>query len=42
VTTDQVAVAGHLADTIVNVIAGRPEPVRPGPDIVRVLRRASG
>jgi DNA-binding LacI/PurR family transcriptional regulator len=41
VTTDQSAVAAHLAATIVAVIAGEPEPPRPGSDIVTVLRRAS-
>jgi DNA-binding LacI/PurR family transcriptional regulator len=41
VTTDQSAVAAHLAGTIVAVIAGEPEPLRPGSDIVHVIRRAS-
>jgi DNA-binding LacI/PurR family transcriptional regulator len=41
VTTDQTAVAAHIADTIVAVIAGEPEPPRPGSDIVQVTRRAS-
>jgi DNA-binding LacI/PurR family transcriptional regulator len=41
VTTDQAAVAAHLAATIVAVIAGEPEPPRPGSDIVQVTRRAS-
>jgi len=34
-------VAAHLAATIVAVIAGEPEPPRPGSDIVQVTRRAS-
>lgn len=41
VTTDLDAVARHLADTLVSVIAGRPEPARLGSDIVRVVRRGS-
>jgi DNA-binding LacI/PurR family transcriptional regulator len=41
VTTDQAAVAAHLAETIVAVIAGDPEPARPGSDIVHVERRES-
>ena len=41
VTTDQAAVAQHLAATIVAVIAGAPEPAPPGSDIVQVTRRAS-
>jgi DNA-binding LacI/PurR family transcriptional regulator len=41
VTTDQSAVAAHLAATIVAVIAGEPEPPRPGSDIVQVVRRGS-
>jgi DNA-binding LacI/PurR family transcriptional regulator len=41
VTTDQAAVAQHLAATIIAVIAGRPEPSRLDPDIVQVTRRAS-
>ncbi len=41
VTTDQAAVARHLAASIIAVIAGRPEPSRLGPDIVQVIRRAS-
>ena len=41
VTTDQAAVAQHLADTIVAVIAGGAEPPGPGADIVQVIRRAS-
>jgi DNA-binding LacI/PurR family transcriptional regulator len=41
VTTDQQAVARHLAQTIACVIAGEPEPPRPGSDIVDVVRRDS-
>jgi DNA-binding LacI/PurR family transcriptional regulator len=41
VTTDQAALAQHLAATILAVIAGEPEPPPPGPDIVRITRRAS-
>jgi DNA-binding LacI/PurR family transcriptional regulator len=41
VTTDQSAVAAHLAATIVAVIAGEPEPAPPGSDIVRVVVRSS-
>ena len=41
VTTDQSAVAAHLAATIVAAIAGEAGPPRPGPDIVRVIERAS-
>ncbi|GAB1640379.1 LacI family DNA-binding transcriptional regulator [Krasilnikovia sp. MM14-A1259] len=41
VTTDQSAVAAHLAETIVEVIHGRTEPPGPGDEITRVVRRAS-
>jgi DNA-binding LacI/PurR family transcriptional regulator len=41
VATDQQAVARHLAQTVVSIVAGRPEPPRPGSDIVGVVQRAS-
>jgi DNA-binding LacI/PurR family transcriptional regulator len=41
VTTDQGAVAAHLAATVVAAIAGEPEPPRPSSDIVTVTRRGS-
>ena len=41
VTTDQVAVAAHLAATVVAVIADEPPPVRPGSNTVSVIRRRS-
>jgi DNA-binding LacI/PurR family transcriptional regulator len=41
VTTDQAAVARHLAQTIVCLIAGAPEPPRPEFDIVQVIKRAT-
>lgn len=41
VTTDQAAVARHLAATLVSVIAGGAEPPPLGPDIVRLVRRGS-
>jgi DNA-binding LacI/PurR family transcriptional regulator len=41
VTTDQAVVAAHLADTIVNVLAGTPGPEGPDPAMTRVIRRAS-
>jgi DNA-binding LacI/PurR family transcriptional regulator len=41
VTTDQSAVAAHLAATIVAVIGRDRQPPPPGSDIVRVVRRAS-
>jgi DNA-binding LacI/PurR family transcriptional regulator len=41
VTTDQAAVASHLAATIVAAVNGRPEPRIPMPDLVDVVRRES-
>jgi DNA-binding LacI/PurR family transcriptional regulator len=41
VTTDQVAVAAHLAATIVAAINGRPEPAIPMTDLVEVVARDS-
>ncbi|WP_412750518.1 LacI family DNA-binding transcriptional regulator [Krasilnikovia sp. M28-CT-15] len=41
VTTDQVALAEYLSETIVEVIGGRPAPPGPGEEITRVVRRAS-
>lgn len=41
VATDQTVEAQRLADTIVNVIAGRPAPENPGPNPARVIPRAS-
>jgi DNA-binding LacI/PurR family transcriptional regulator len=41
VATDQTVVAGHLADTIVNVIAGKPGPDSPDSSMNRVIRRES-
>ncbi|MCA2214021.1 LacI family DNA-binding transcriptional regulator [Jidongwangia harbinensis] len=41
VTTDQTAVAAHLADTVVAAINGRPEPAASVADLVHVVRRAS-
>ena len=41
VVTDGPAVARHLAETIVAVLAGTPEPVRSGSDIMDVIRRES-
>jgi DNA-binding LacI/PurR family transcriptional regulator len=41
VTTDQAAVAEHLAATVVAAINGRPEPVASVADLVQVVRRAS-
>jgi DNA-binding LacI/PurR family transcriptional regulator len=41
VTTDQVAVAAHLAGTVVAVLHGRPAPDEPGPGLVRVVPRDS-
>ena len=41
VTTDQAAVAAHLAETVVAAIRGRPEPVASVADVVQVVRRAS-
>jgi DNA-binding LacI/PurR family transcriptional regulator len=41
VTTDQQAVARHLAQTIASAVAGGPEPAGPGSDIVDVVRRDS-
>ncbi|MDP9817455.1 LacI family DNA-binding transcriptional regulator [Spirilliplanes yamanashiensis] len=41
VTTDQNAVAAHLAATVVAVVAGEPQPRPPGSDIVTVTRRGS-
>jgi DNA-binding LacI/PurR family transcriptional regulator len=42
VTTDQAAVAAHLATTVVAAIQGRPGPAGPPADVVRLIRRASG
>jgi DNA-binding LacI/PurR family transcriptional regulator len=41
VTTDQTAVAAHLAATVVAAINGRPEPEASVADLVQVVRRAS-
>src|SRR5258705_2842197 len=41
VTTEQDAVARHLARLIVSLIAGEPEPPRPGADLVHVVQLAS-
>jgi hypothetical protein len=41
VTTDQTAVAAHLADTVVAAINGRPEPAASVADLVHVVRRES-
>jgi DNA-binding LacI/PurR family transcriptional regulator len=41
VATDQAAVAAHLADSVVDAIAGRPQRGGPGADVVRVVRRRS-
>ncbi len=41
VTTDQSAVAAHLADTVVAAIYGRPEPAATLSDVVHIVRRAS-
>jgi DNA-binding LacI/PurR family transcriptional regulator len=41
VTTDQAAVAEHLAATVVAAINGRPEPVASVADLVQVVRRES-
>lgn len=41
VTVDLSAYAAHLAATVVAAIAGGPEPTPPGPDLVRVIPRAS-
>jgi len=41
VATDQKVAAEHLADTIVNVIAGKPGPESPGTALSRVIRRES-
>jgi DNA-binding LacI/PurR family transcriptional regulator len=41
IATDQTQVAEHLAATIVDVIAGRPAPERPGPVLSRVVIRES-
>jgi DNA-binding LacI/PurR family transcriptional regulator len=41
VTTDQAAVAEHLAATVVAAINGRPEPVASVADLVEVVRRES-
>ena len=41
VTTDQAAVADHLAATVVAAINGRPEPRRTVDDLVQVVRRDS-
>jgi DNA-binding LacI/PurR family transcriptional regulator len=41
VTTDQGAVARHLADSILSAIRDRPRPAGPGGDVVRVVRRES-
>jgi DNA-binding LacI/PurR family transcriptional regulator len=41
VTTDQVAVAKHLAATVVAAITGNPEPPHDGAEVVRVVARES-
>jgi len=41
VATDQRIVAEHLADTIVNVIAGKPGPDGPDPEMAQVIGRES-
>jgi hypothetical protein len=43
VTTDQAAVAAHLAETILATIAGAPAPAPAAPmtDVVRVVARES-
>ncbi len=41
VTTDQSAVAAHLADTVVAAIHGRPAPLAALSDVVHIVRRAS-
>jgi DNA-binding LacI/PurR family transcriptional regulator len=41
VTTDQVAVAAHLSDTIVAAVNGRPEPAPPQHPLVQVIARES-
>ena len=41
VTTDQVAVAGHLAATVVAAVHGRTGPELPAADIVRIVARDS-
>jgi DNA-binding LacI/PurR family transcriptional regulator len=41
VTTDQAAVAAHLAGTVVAAIRGRPGPAGPPADVVRLIRRES-
>jgi DNA-binding LacI/PurR family transcriptional regulator len=41
VTTDQAALAGYLAATVVAAIHGRPTPVAPSGDLVQVVRRES-
>ena len=41
VTTDQTAVAAHLADTVVAAIHGRPAPLAALSDVVHIVRRAS-
>jgi DNA-binding LacI/PurR family transcriptional regulator len=42
VTTDQVAVAAHLAQTVVAAVHGRPRPPVPMVDLVQVVPRESG
>jgi DNA-binding LacI/PurR family transcriptional regulator len=41
ITTDQTAIARHLAQLIVSLINGDPKPQRPRPDVVHVIQRAS-
>jgi DNA-binding LacI/PurR family transcriptional regulator len=41
VTTDQAAVAAHLAATVVAAVHGRPAPGDPLADVVKLVRRAS-
>jgi DNA-binding LacI/PurR family transcriptional regulator len=41
VTTDQAAVSRHLAETIVSLVAGTPEPPGPGSDTIHIIRRTS-
>ncbi|MEV6305316.1 LacI family DNA-binding transcriptional regulator [Actinoplanes sp. NPDC051861] len=41
VTTDQRAIAAHLAAGVLAAISGKPEPLPPGGDAIRVISRAS-
>jgi DNA-binding LacI/PurR family transcriptional regulator len=41
VTTDQAAVAAHLAATVVAAINGHPEPAAPFGDLVEIVARDS-